>query len=157
MPTMRRKPLPFTKPDRPLTASEVDRLAERIEVFLLDWLAARSGAVAGDVHRDRPFAEFGLDSLSAVELSAELEQWLHVQLTPVVAWNYPTPAAMSRYLAELAGGVAAPPAVQEGLPVETADADFERLLAEVEGLSETEARAALSRPTTRSPESTAAD
>ncbi len=156
-PTTRRKPLPFTKPDRPLTASEIDRLAERIEVFLLDWLAARAAAVAGEVHRDRPFAEFGLDSLSAVELSAELEQWLHVQLTPVVAWNYPTPAAMSRYLAELAGGVAAPPAVQEGLPVETADADFERLLAEVEGLSETEAQAALSGPTTRSGESTIAD
>jgi len=155
-PAMRRKPPPFTKPDRPLTASEIDRLAERVEVFLLDWLAARAGAVAGDVHRDRPFAEFGLDSLSAVELSVELEQWLHVQLTPVVAWNYPTPAAMSRYLAELAGGVAAPVAVQEGLPADTADAGFERLLTEVEGLSETEARAALWEPAERSGESDAA-
>ncbi len=154
---MRPKPSPFTKPDRPLTASEVDRLAERIEVFLLDWLAARAGAVAGEVHRDRPFAEFGLDSMSAVELSAELEQWLHVQLTPVVAWNYPTPAAMSRYLAELAGGVAAPFATEGDLPAQTADADFERLLTEVEGLSETEAQAALSEPAGRSGESHAAN
>ncbi len=143
-PIRNRPKLPaFTKPDRPLTASEVDRLSERIEAFLLDWLIERAGAATGDANRDRPFAEYGLDSLAAVELSVELEQWLHVQLTPIVAWNYPTPAALARYLAELASGAAAP----EIPPVEARgqadEAEFERLLAEVENLSEDEARAAL--------------
>jgi acyl-CoA synthetase (AMP-forming)/AMP-acid ligase II/acyl carrier protein len=136
------KPPPFTRPDRPLTASEVDRLAERIESFLLDWLIARAGVADGDANRDRPFAEYGLDSLAAVELSVALEQWLHVQLTPVVAWNYPTPAALARYLAELAGGAAAGSS-PEVVSDQADEAEFERLLAEVESLSENEAQAAL--------------
>jgi acyl-CoA synthetase (AMP-forming)/AMP-acid ligase II/acyl carrier protein len=137
------KPPVFTKPERPLTASEVDRLAERIEAFVLEWLVERAGAAADEANRDRPFAEYGLDSLAAVELSAELEQWLHVPLTPIVAWNYPTPAALSRYLAEVAGGVAVPVAASEQGTEQPSDAEFERLLAEVEGLSESEAQAAL--------------
>jgi acyl carrier protein len=126
-----------------LTAREIDRLAERIESFLLDWLIARAGAAGGDADRDRPFAEYGLDSLAAVELSVELEQWLHVQLTPIVAWNYPTPAALARYLAELASGVAASGSPPEAVSPQADEAEFERLLAEVESLSENEAQAAL--------------
>ena len=137
------KPPPFIKPDRPLTASEIDRLSERIESFLLDWLIERAGAATSDANRDRPFAEYGLDSLAAVELSVELEQWLHVQLTPIVAWNYPTPAALARYLAELASGLAPTGSPPEELPGQADEAEFERLLAEVENLSDSEARAAL--------------
>jgi len=126
-----------------LTASEIDRLAERIEAFLLDWLIERAGAAGGDADRDRPFAEYGLDSLAAVELSVELEQWLHVQLTPIVAWNYPTPAALARYLAELASGAAPAGSSPEVVSGQADEAEFERLLAEVESLSENEAQAVL--------------
>ena len=110
---------------------------------MLDWLIERAGAAAGDANRDRPFAEYGLDSLAAVELSVELEQWLHVQLTPVVAWNYPTPAALARYLAELASGAVASGSPPAAVPGQADEAEFERLLAEVESLSENEAQAAL--------------
>jgi len=136
-------PPAFTPPERPLTASEIDRLAEHIETFLLEWLVERAGAAGDETDRERPFAEYGLDSLAAVELSAELEQWLQVPLTPIVAWNYPTPAALSRYLAEVAGGAATPPATSQEAAGQPPDAEFERLLAEVEGLSENEAQAAL--------------
>jgi acyl-CoA synthetase (AMP-forming)/AMP-acid ligase II/acyl carrier protein len=78
---------------------EVDRAAERIELWLLEWLVARLGLDVGEVSRDRPFAEFGVDSLTAVELSHELETEFKVPLPPIVAWNYPTPAALARYLA----------------------------------------------------------
>jgi acyl carrier protein len=80
--------------------TEIDRAAERIELWLLEWLVARLGLELSDVSRDRPFAEFGVDSLTAVELSHELETEFKVPLPPIVAWNYPTPAALSRYLAE---------------------------------------------------------
>jgi acyl-CoA synthetase (AMP-forming)/AMP-acid ligase II/acyl carrier protein len=79
---------------------EVDRAAERIELWLLEWLVARLGLDVSEVSRDRPFAEFGVDSLTAVELSHELETEFKVPLPPIVAWNYPTPAALARYLAE---------------------------------------------------------
>ena len=73
---------------------EVDRVAERIETWLLNWLVERLQLAPADVQRDRPFAEFGVDSLTAVELSQELEEQFQVPLPPIVAWNYPTPAAL---------------------------------------------------------------
>ena len=93
-------------------AIETDRAAEQIEEWLLQWLVARLGMDASTVARDRPFAEFGVDSLTAVELSQELEDEFGVPLPAVVAWNYPTPAALARYLAEQttgAGEASTPP------------------------------------------------
>jgi acyl-CoA synthetase (AMP-forming)/AMP-acid ligase II/acyl carrier protein len=81
---------------------ELDRAAERIEAWLLEWLVGRLNLDPADVSRDRPFAEFGVDSLTAVELSHELEVEFKVPLPPIVAWNYPTPGALARYLAEQA-------------------------------------------------------
>ena len=98
-----------------MSAVEVDRAAERIETWLLEWLVARSGLDAADVSRDRPFAEFGVDSLTAVELSQELEDQFKVPLPPIVAWNYPTPATLAKYLAEQSLGVDAKPAQTNGV------------------------------------------
>ena len=58
---------------RPVGSVELDRAAERIEAWMLEWLVTRLALDAADVSRDRPFAEFGVDSLTAVELSHELE------------------------------------------------------------------------------------
>jgi acyl carrier protein len=133
-------PLPLGGP--PLSAEEKDRLAERIEARLLDWLVERCSVSPAEADRSRPFADYGLDSLAAVELSQELEKWLHVRLSAVAAWNYPTPASLARYLAELAGGGPAEPASAVDVPA-TDSTDFERLLAEIEALSEHEVAAAL--------------
>jgi len=147
----------------------VEQTAERIEAWLEDWLVERVGLDPADIHRDKPFAEFGVDSLTAVELSHELEVEFGVPLPPIVAWNYPTPAALSRYLAEQSTGETSADSsvsVQNGAdtpgetkagfefaaaqaedptPVaETSDDDVESLLAEIEGMSEEEAERLLS-------------
>ena len=120
------------------SADEIDRLSERVESWLIDWLSGRAGVAAENIHRDKPFAEYGLDSLTAVELSHEIEQWLGVQVTATVAWNYPTVAAMAGYLArEVAdssgdNGAAVADDHEPG-------SDFERVLAEIEMMSEGEA------------------
>jgi acyl carrier protein len=135
-------------PRRAASASvELDRAAERIEAWLLEWIVARLALDPADVARDRPFAEFGVDSLAAVELSHELEEQFEVPLPPIVAWNYPTPAALARYLAEQTTGISdqqSPPvsgrstdaAVASAAPDE---AELAALLAEVEKLSDAEA------------------
>jgi acyl carrier protein len=121
----------------------------------LEWLVARLGLDVADVSRDRPFAEFGVDSLTAVELSQELEDEFKVPLPPIVAWNYPTPAALARYLAEQSLGVdeksesnmaapatngaAARPASSPAPFVSANEAELAALLAEVENLSDEEA------------------
>jgi acyl carrier protein len=126
---------------------ELDRAAERIEAWMLEWLVGRLALDAADVSRDRPFAEFGVDSLTAVELSHELEQQFGVPLPPIVAWNYPTPASLSRYLAEQTTGIKDPnstAATEELANLQTPpapnDDQLAALLAEVEKLSDDEAQ-----------------
>ena len=80
---------------------------EQIETWLTQWLVARCGALPGDVSPDTPFADHGLDSMTAVELSSELDDWLGVELTPELAANYPTPTELAGYLAEQMRGAAA--------------------------------------------------
>jgi len=126
---------------------ELDRAAERIETWMLEWLVERLGLDAADMARDRPFAEFGVDSLTAVELSHELEQQFGVPLPPIVAWNYPTPAALSRYLAEQTTGIKDPNSAAATdlasnlqTPPPPDGAQLAALLAEVEKLSDAEAQ-----------------
>ncbi|HEY3392661.1 MAG TPA: AMP-binding protein [Lacipirellulaceae bacterium] len=124
------------------SAIELDRAAERIEAWLLDWIVRRLGLDAADVSRDRPFAEFGVDSLTAVELSQELEDEFKVPLPPIVAWNYPTPSALARYLAEQSFAPAETNGDAENADTAVPHAGDERLaalLSEVENLSEEEA------------------
>ena len=134
---------------------ELERAAERIETWLLEWIVARLGLDTAEISRDRPFAEFGVDSLTAIELSQELEDEFKVPLPPIVAWNYPTPAALARYLAEQslnASAEASEPGSngQSALGAESAnppgnhaatradDNDLASLLAEIENLSDEE-------------------
>jgi acyl carrier protein len=136
---------------RPVGSVELDRATERIEAWMLDWLITRLGLTAEDISRDRPFAEYGVDSLTAVELSHELEQQFSVPLPPIVAWNYPTPAALARFLAEETLGVKrdestetthAASGVANGSANGANGADDDELaaiLAEVENLSDAEA------------------
>ena len=113
-----------------------ERLAERIEIWLLDWLVDRAGVPREEINRDRPFAEYGLDSLTAVELSHDLEEWLGLELTPVLAWNYPTSARLSRHLAQQSAGEGASDATTRNAAGHDTVAEFERILAQVEAMSE---------------------
>jgi acyl-CoA synthetase (AMP-forming)/AMP-acid ligase II/acyl carrier protein len=122
-----------------LGAIEIDRVVERIESWLQEWLVERVGLDPADILRDKPFAEFGVDSLTAVELSHELEKEFGVPLPPIVAWNYPTPAALARYLAEQSTGAASAPVAESN-----DSAELESLLAEIEHLSDDEAASLLS-------------
>jgi acyl carrier protein len=131
--------------------ARLDQAAERIETWLLEWLMARLGLDTAEISRDRPFAEFGVDSLTAVELSQELEDEFKIPLPPIVAWNYPTPATLARYLAEQSlvrtdttsqatNGYASSQPTEIKLLHDHADAGhLADLLAEIENLSDEEA------------------
>jgi acyl-CoA synthetase (AMP-forming)/AMP-acid ligase II/acyl carrier protein len=137
-----RPPAHFRLPPAPLRSVEVDRTAERIEGWMLQWLVVRLSVNPADVSRDRPFAEYGVDSLTAVEMSQELEDQFQVPLPPIVAWSFPTPATLSRYLAEQTLGVSSTePAVHQAADPTAAPDDYRlaHLLAEIENLSDDEA------------------
>lgn len=41
---------------------------------------------------------YGLDSVTAVGLAGELEEWLGRQITPTLIYDYPTIAGLIQYL-----------------------------------------------------------
>jgi polyketide synthase 13 len=76
--------------------------ADELESFIANWLVRNAKISAADIERDRQFADFGLDSLLAVQLSGRLEKLLGRSLSPSLAWEFPTIAELAAHLA--AGG-----------------------------------------------------
>ncbi|WP_304528606.1 AMP-binding protein, partial [Mycobacterium sp. E342] len=94
-----RAPLPA---HTPVTAPSEHR--GRSAAQIADWLAAHLsgefGVPATDIDPSRPFAYYGLDSVRAIRLTAALESWLGRELSPTLAYEYPTIELLSRHLAE---------------------------------------------------------
>jgi hypothetical protein len=67
-----------------------------------------------------PFSYYGLTSIDAVVLAAELQDWLGSPVSPTLTWEYPTVSAVSAYLA------------QEPATSPTGTIDYRLLLAELE-------------------------
>ncbi|MCP4653801.1 MAG: AMP-binding protein [bacterium] len=74
---------------------------------ILAWLRRRLADAVGcpeeEIAIQEPFAHFGLDSSSAVELAGQLEAWLGSPAPATVFWEHPHPLALAEYLADLAG------------------------------------------------------
>ncbi len=79
---------------------EADSLQAKVEAWLIAWLARRANLNAGVLQPTTPFVELGIDSLSAVEISQELDQVLELELPPMVIWSFPTCEALAVYLTE---------------------------------------------------------
>ena len=71
-----------------------------IESWMTEWLIARAGVNPAEFRTDQPIGDYGLDSLTAVELSGETEDWTGIALTPDVAMENPSVAALSRYITD---------------------------------------------------------
>ncbi|TWT65369.1 AMP-binding protein [Allorhodopirellula solitaria] len=104
---------------------------DRIERVLLNWLVGQLGCERNSVDAQRPFAECGIDSLMAVEMSGQMEHWLDVRLSPVIAWSHPNAEKLAEYLADQLLGN------QQHTDV-VAEQSIETLLAEIESMNEME-------------------
>ena len=56
------------------------------------------------VDPDAKFARLGLDSANSLYLIVELEEWLEIELTAEVIFEYPSIAELARHLARRAAG-----------------------------------------------------
>jgi acyl carrier protein len=115
-----------------------------IQSWLTTRLSEQLGIALEDIDVRKPFTEYGLDSMVGVFLAGDLEEWLGLQLSATVLWEYPTTEMLAQYLAtalQHQGGdvEAAEHAAQRHLsdlaldPQEAAE-----LLASLDGLSEAE-------------------
>ncbi len=66
--------------------------------WILKWLAARLHVALTPQDGRRTFDELGVDSLTAVELAADLAEWIQSPLEDTILWDYSTPEALARYL-----------------------------------------------------------
>ncbi len=74
--------------------------AKEIETWIVRWVARQLEVSESEVDCQAPLAELGLGSREAVMLTAELEDWLGVTLSPAVAWQHPTVRLLSQHLAQ---------------------------------------------------------
>ena len=69
-----------------------------IESWLVENIAWRLGVPKIQIDIEEPFASLGLDSVQAVRLSADLEDYLKVKLSPTLIYDYPNISSLAAYL-----------------------------------------------------------
>ena len=77
---------------------ESDCQPNQIQDWLIENLAQRLGIPASEIDIHEPFATSGLNSVAAVSLSADLEDWLDIKLSPTIVYDYPNIAELAAYL-----------------------------------------------------------
>jgi len=75
---------------------------EAIEQWLVTHLAGALNLPASEIVVDTPFDRYGVDSLIAVTMTGDLEEWLGIEIPVTLAWDYPNIQLLAAYLAELA-------------------------------------------------------
>jgi acyl carrier protein len=79
---------------------------ELIQEWLTIHLAQVLDLQPQDIDPDTAFDRYGLDSMAAVTLIGDLEEWLGQELPATLAWDYPNIAELSQYLAEVVAATA---------------------------------------------------
>lgn len=132
---------------------------QSIQNWMKDWLVKELKLPAKSIDTSKSFADYGLDSVTAVELSDALQEWLGIALSPTLAYDYPTIESMAQYLASISGEETQEVRIEQEEvndfatnfsvdPTEitqdyTGDEEVDLLLAELEGMSVEEAEALL--------------
>ncbi|MGZ5028462.1 MAG: beta-ketoacyl synthase N-terminal-like domain-containing protein, partial [Methylobacter sp.] len=102
-------------------------LEQRLLDIVLKSVEIASGISAQDIDEDRPFSEYGIDSITGIELINELNQTLSVFLSKTALFDYTTVAALAAYIGEQYGDDIALPA---RMPVETPSVQTKNPIAE---------------------------
>lgn len=72
--------------------------AESLQLWLVSQLAEQLSIDPNSISVNEPLTRYGLDSIDAVTLVGELEDWLEEELPSTLFWDYPTIEQCSEYL-----------------------------------------------------------
>jgi acyl carrier protein len=72
--------------------------ADEIRQWLVKRVAEHLEVPPEEINVQRPFAEFGLDSRTAVTMAGELETFVNREVSPTLVWDYPTIEAVVEHL-----------------------------------------------------------
>jgi len=88
------------------------RTASEFRAWLVSYLSATSDPTRQQIDVRESFRNYGLDSLGAIRMIAELSRQLGRSLSPTLVWEHPTIEGLASYLA---GERAAPAELEEGV------------------------------------------
>lgn len=71
---------------------------EQIINFILERLAHLSKIPQQNFEITKPLANYGIDSIHALSLCSEIEEWLDIDLEPTLTWDYPTIELMANFI-----------------------------------------------------------
>ena len=71
----------------------------KAERWLIQRVKIRLGLASEQVQITTPFVEFGMGSVDAVEIAADLERWLGRRVPPTAVYNFPNINALAQWLA----------------------------------------------------------
>ncbi|MDJ0731820.1 MAG: AMP-binding protein [Crocosphaera sp.] len=72
--------------------------AKEIQQWMMNWLTQNLTLAPQTINPKKPLADYGLDSVNAVELAQALGQWLGEEIDPTLAWNFPSIEAVANHL-----------------------------------------------------------
>ncbi|MEY3826019.1 MAG: hypothetical protein RLZZ148_833, partial [Cyanobacteriota bacterium] len=87
-----------SSPGQPTTKAKPRQAQRGIQEWLITKIAEKTGLSSEEIDPKESLSKYGLDSLEAVRLSAELEDWLGQKLSPTLVYDYPTLEALAQYL-----------------------------------------------------------
>ncbi|OKH15930.1 type I polyketide synthase [[Limnothrix rosea] IAM M-220] len=79
-------------------AGKGDRQQQELEAWLVGNIAQRLGIETHKIDVLEPFASYGLDSVQAVQVTADLEDRLKRKLEPTLAYDYPSIRSLAAFL-----------------------------------------------------------
>lgn len=87
-------------PELGIVSLESSQTRKNIESWLVVKLAERLEVKNDDIDIRKDFIDYGLNSIEAVNLSGELENFLGRRMPPTLLWDYPNISALAKYLVE---------------------------------------------------------
>ena len=73
---------------------------QTIQAWLVSYLAELLETDSDEIDATAPFDRYGLDSAATMSMTADLEEWLGLELEPMLFYDYPTIERLSQYLAQ---------------------------------------------------------
>ncbi len=83
-----------------MTVTQSNSQLETVQNWLINKLAEQLSLESETINIIEPLTRYGLDSIDAVTMVGDLEDWLDLELPSTLFWDYPTIEKSSQYLAE---------------------------------------------------------
>ena len=73
---------------------------EDIKSWLANRIATKLKKDLSTIQDQIPFAQLGLDSLGAINITTDIEKWLEIEIDPTILYQYTNITELSDHLAE---------------------------------------------------------